>query len=128
MHDEEQRFTEQWRDWVAQPPRRSPTQAAQSFRASLRSQQSRGLSRWGFSRWGLSRWVLVGAGAVMAVAITVGGLWSHWGSGAPPLQTELAGAPPALASGQVLLWLDEETPLYMTFQMPKGPDTGGGDR
>jgi hypothetical protein len=34
--------------------------------------------------------------------------------------------PPPLGAGEVLMWLDEETPLYMTFQLPgSGPEQGG---
>lgn len=49
----------------------------------------------------------------------------------PPVDPEAGAAflsePPA-AEGQVLIWLDEETPLYMTFQAPEGDERKGGWR
>ncbi len=103
----EERFINAWRNWAQQPPRRPPAEAAANVAGRL-SKRPRS------QPW----WVLAAAVIVLAVALAV-----HWttvsrrtphagvGNGAHEISP--------LGEGEVLIWLDEKTPLYMTFQPPE---------
>jgi ferric-dicitrate binding protein FerR (iron transport regulator) len=104
-HDAEDRFIEAWRRWARRPPARSPADAAAAV--SRRLPPRRQPRYW---------WALAAAAALMmTLAIAV-----HWsnlvrrasppGAGISPRETTPIG------NGEVLIWLDEQTPLYMTFQ------------
>jgi hypothetical protein len=44
----------------------------------------------------------------------------------PSVMTGNGLAAPSLGHGEVLIWLDDETPLYMTFQSPETASDNGG--
>ena len=109
-----QLFEERWREWAGRPPKTSPAAAAQEVVASLGARRQRRRPR-----------LLVAAAAVL---VAVGGIAIHRGMRSPgePVVVETAVETPALGAGEVLMWLDEETPLYMTFQAPDGGSPNGG--
>ncbi len=103
----EERFVSAWKRWAQQPPQRSPAEAAANVAMRL-SKRPRS------QPW----WLLAAAVIVLAVALAV-----HWtvvsrrtpdaeaGNGAHEISP--------LGEGEVLIWLDDKTPLYMTFQPPE---------
>ena len=110
------RFVEAWRRWVNRPPSLSP--AASAARVASRLTAARPSRR--------PRWALAAAAALL---LTVTGTTVLWWRGRPaelPPQTAADQTRP-LGKGEVLIWLDEQTPLYMTFQEPE-PGPGKGDR
>lgn len=129
-----ERFEDDLRRRAGQPPRRSPREAAAAVRARIvadRPAVPRGLPAWG---WGLAAtgalavvWLLAGVPTRYASAPAGSGAGS-----APTPAGEVAagptmpGATTTLADGQVLIWLDERTPLYMTFAPPPGGARLGG--
>lgn len=107
--DRERDFEDRWRTWAARPPRTSPAAAAAAVRERLR-------------RPAPHRWWLP---AAAAAALTVTALLSVRSLGPPrpastPSSPAGAEATMPLGEGEVLLWLDEDTPLYMTYQQPSG--------
>jgi hypothetical protein len=115
-HKLDDRFTEAWRRWVNRTPRLSPAEAAARVGARIAAQ---GPSQ-------RPRWFLAAAAAVLLVVTGVTVLWRHGRLVEPPTQTAVDQARP-LGKGEVLIWLDEQTPLYMTFQEPES-GTGKGDK
>ncbi len=109
-------FEQAWRRWAAQPPRQSPTEAAAGV--ALRIRQRRGRR---------SSWMLAAAAAALLAAVGTTILWrpSRTVPSALPVTEQEALAP---GKGEVLLWLDEQTPLYMTFQAPEEEQGRGGRR
>jgi len=100
--------------WAERPPRRSPEEAGRRVVEAARQRQRR------------SRAVraLLATAALVVLALTLG--LPREGpvpGGSPPEAPPLASAP--LGAGQALIWLDAETPLYMTFEAP-GTAPGGG--
>jgi hypothetical protein len=107
----EDRFDEALRAWADRPPRLDSRAAARAVTSRLgeRRRQPPRLV------WTLATAaaVAVAAAGVLVVRVT-----------SPPLGPQQAGmvlATPTLTEGQILIWLDEETPLYMTYA---APDTG----
>jgi hypothetical protein len=102
----EEQFVDAWKSWMRQPPRHTPREAAARVVARL-PKRSRG------QPW----WLLAAAAVVLAAALTV-----HWtavtrrAAGTGVAGDRLESAP--MGEGEVLIWLDEKTPLYMTFQPP----------
>jgi hypothetical protein len=108
--DPERRFDEEWRRRAARPPGKSPAAAAAEVRARLSRQASAHL-------WRLP------AAAVLVLALTAFlGVRLLNPPKTVPAPARVVGpvAVAPLAEGQVLIWLDEETPLYMTCQQPTG--------
>ena len=103
----EQQFLNAWKIRAQQQPRLSPGEAAARVVGRL---PKRSPSR----PW----WLLAAAAVVLSAALTV-----HWatlsrrttqtGTGIDLQQS------PAMSEGEVLIWLDDKTPLYMTFQPPE---------
>lgn len=125
MAEQQRDLTEQWRDWVNRPPRRSPAQAAMRFRADVAGEARQAGLRPG---WWPGRWLVVAACTAVVVAAAITGLVQLQAPAGPVTQPPMSSVAPALGSGQVLLWLDADTPLYMTFQTPAEPQAGGGER
>jgi hypothetical protein len=74
-------------------------------------------------------WAWTAAG-LLAAAGLVGLLRSGEVPGPLPRATDVAPLPPgggALPEGQVLIWLDPRTPLYMSFAPPRAARPHGGD-
>lgn len=107
----EDRFHRAFREWAARPPRTPAPFAARRLAqrlAGLSGETARQPRRWALSR-------LAGAAAVLAVL--AGGLWL--GSRPPliPRPPQSSAAAP-VDDGVVVLWLDTETPLYLTLNPP----------
>jgi len=107
-------FEDAWRAWAGRPARRSPGAAARNvLEAARRRRRRRRTAR-----------TLLATAALVLIALTLG-VWRErphpevTPSAPPPLATV------PLAPGQALIWLDDETPLYMTFE---APDTAPGGR
>lgn len=109
-------FEERWRRWAYRPARRSAAEAAaRAVETARRGPASRTVP-WVFATAG----ALLIAGAVLTVRLGIRP------GGEPAPAAAVASAP--ISSGTVLLWLDEETPLYMTFQPPEDSGASGGER
>ena len=98
--------------WAERPPRGSPEEAGRRVLEAARQRQRR------------SRAVraLLATAALVVLALSWASARRPVPGGSPPE------APPsrrALGAGQALIWLDAETPLYMTFEAP-GTAPGGG--
>ncbi len=106
--DRERDFEDRWREWASHPPHRSPASAARAVRTRL-------------SRPPAPRWWLPAAAAALAVTALLS-VRSLGPPGPVPASLPLAGAEatPPLGDGEVLIWLDKDTPLYMTYQQPSG--------
>lgn len=117
-------FEQALRERAARPPDTSPAAAAAAIRERLKSLD--GGSRIVMPAWG---WGIVAVGLALAVG-TLGRLGGPGLAPEPPPQVALVAPAPAgttLGDGQVLIWLDERTPLYMNFAPPAGgSDSGGG--
>ena len=108
------RFAQAWKRWAAQPPHRSPVEAAAEV--ALRIRKSRVRRR--------SSWMLPAAAAILLAAVGMTILWRHSGT-VPSAPTAAEQETLAPGKGEVLMWIDERTPLYMTFQAPEELGRGG---
>jgi ferric-dicitrate binding protein FerR (iron transport regulator) len=106
------RFERDLKAWAERPPRVSPEQAGRRVIEAARRRRRRGLTRR----------VLLAAAAVLAVALIL----DIHRDGPVPEESPTAAAlePRPLGAGEVLIWLDAETPLYMTFEAPPAPRGG----
>lgn len=130
MDDEREtdaRFDEAFRAWAARPPDRPPAAAAREIRARITSRPhtARPGNAWP-PRYG---WAWATAG-VLVLAVGLGGLLrlgrSGPGTEAPPAAIAALPATAPLGDGEVLIWLDAETPLFMNFAPPPGGRSAGG--
>jgi hypothetical protein len=122
-------FERALREQAGRAPRRSGADAAAAVRARL---SGAGKARRGLRpAWG---WSLATTGALAALLL-VAGVTGRFGSEdsdattAPPAGPAVAAlgpSSPTLGNGEVLIWLDERTPLYMTFAPPSPGDRGAG--
>ncbi len=103
----EKKFEEAWNRWVARPPRQSPAEAALRVARRACERPARRLPVWLYP-------------AAAAVVILISGitlLRIDKAVVAPSDRPSIQETVP-LGEGQVLIWLDRNTPLYMTFQNP----------
>lgn len=112
--DPEDRFLEAWKHWAQRPPRQSPAEAAAAVSRRLPLRQQR------------RSWWALAAAAAMTVTVALAVQWSIFIRRAtPPGPTINLQESAPMSKGEVLIWLDDETPLYMTFQPPEnGPAPG----
>jgi ferric-dicitrate binding protein FerR (iron transport regulator) len=112
--DRVEEFESALKEWAERPPHRLPTEAGRRVAATARKRQSRIRA---------TRTLLATA-ALLVLAVTLG----IQRQGPVPETTPPPAAPPRatapLEDGQALIWLDAETPLYMTFEAP-GEAPGG---
>jgi hypothetical protein len=111
--DRLQEFEHAWKAWAERPTRRSSGEAGRRVveTASRRRRRSRALR------------TLLATAALLVIAVTLGVRRGSLGPEAtPPAPAPLAPAP--LGAGQALIWLDEDTPLYMTFEAPEAAPGG----
>ena len=107
-HDPEDRFIEAWKQWARRPPARSPAEAAAAVSHRLTVRRER------------SYWWALAAAAALTVTIALAVHWSDLvRRAAPPGVTISHQETTPMGNGEVLIWLDEETPLYMNFQPPE---------
>lgn len=121
------RFDAELRAWAGQPPARPPAAAAHEIAARIEGRRApapRFHPGWAWTAAGLA--AAVGIAALLRVGDTPPA------SLAPTAPSIAAGVAPrhaggtTLAEGQVLIWLDPETPLYMNFAPPAGERNPGG--
>ena len=107
-HDPEDRFVEAWKKWARRPPKQSPAEAAAAVSRRLPARQER------------RYWWALAAAAALTVTIALAFHWSDFvrRAGSPGANVSRQDATP-MGNGEVLIWLDEETPLYMNFQPPE---------
>jgi hypothetical protein len=97
--------------WAERSPRLSPQQAATRVKEGALRRRRRAHTRR----------TLLATAALLAVALTFG-IRRHRGLPEPAPPPTMAEPEPApLGAGQALIWLDAETPLYMTFEAPPAP-------
>ena len=101
-------FEQAWKRWATQPPRQSPADAAAVIASRIR-QQPAGRR---------PNWYLAAAAAVLFALVGTVVVWRPVRT-APQPQPESQQASLPLKKGEVLIWIDEQTPLYMTFQAPE---------
>jgi hypothetical protein len=103
-------FIEAWKEWSGRSPRLSPKQAAAQVRSRLGYREAR------HPGW------LYAAAAVVMLSLSAGTTYL-WISGGPPVPppSSMTQQMAPLSEGEVLMWLDDKTPLYMNFQSPRGP-------
>ena len=108
----EQRFEDRWRKWATRPPKLTPEAAARAVAAAIREDRRP------------RAWPLAAVAASIVAVVLAGGLWLQRPPPAPTMAAATADRDP-IADGVVLMWLDPETPLYMTFQVPESePEMG----
>jgi hypothetical protein len=115
MSDELDRFDDALREWARHPPRTSPADAAGAVTTAIAADRRRRATRWS----------ALAAAAALAMAASVTLLWQPAEREATVVVRDHV-APDGLAEGVVLMWLDDETPLYMTFQLPGNGAAGNG--
>ncbi len=114
--DKETRFIHAWKGWLERPPRTAAPEAAVRMSSLVLQQRS-----------GLRRWVPLAAAAGLAGALIMSVLWLPRRVPMPgPSDVTRSAAP--LGKGEILIWLDDATPLYMTFQPPDTQGFAGGKR
>ncbi len=101
-------FEQAWKRWSAQPPRQSPADAAATV--AFRIRQRPAVHR--------SNWYLAAAAAVLLALVGTVVVWRPVRKTIQPQQESQQASLP-LGKGEVLIWIDEQTPLYMTFQTPE---------
>lgn len=103
---DEDRFVKEWKQWLEQPLATPPARAAARISSLLEARRRSRLLRW--------------APAFAAAAVLIAGIFLSRGIGPERPRSEAVGEwkAPALKEGEVLLWLDRSTPLYMTFSPP----------
>jgi len=101
-------FEEAWKRRSAQPPRQSPADAAAAVAFRIRQRPARHRPNW----------YLAAAAAVLLALVGIMVVWRPVRTTTQP-QPESQQASLPLGKGEVLIWIDEQTPLYMTFQIPE---------
>ncbi len=100
-------FETAWRAWLDRPVRKQP-EPAWLERRILRVRRRR-----------QRIWLPLAAAAALASALGIAVFFRHKEALAPGPLASVTAVSPTLGQGEVLLWLDEQTPLYMTFQAPE---------
>ena len=103
------RFDESFKSWAERSPRTPAHEAARQVVAQL-PERRRGWSVTG------SGWRIATAAAGLALLLVVG--WATLPRPPGPSAALQEVALPPLPADVVLLWLDEETPLYLTVAPP----------
>lgn len=113
QQDRVEEFERAWKAWAERPARRSPQEAGR------RAVEVAGRRR----RRARTVRMLLATAALLVIAVTLGvRRQGPVPEARPRTAPPLASAP--LGAGQALIWLDAETPLYMTFEAP--PAAPGG--
>jgi ferric-dicitrate binding protein FerR (iron transport regulator) len=113
----EEQFEDAWKKWAQLPPRQSPAEAASRVRSMIEQRR----------RQRQPPWLFAAAAAVLVAAIALTVHWVRLSPQTVPSQpAAVLQETPQLGEGQVLMWIDDDTPLYMTFQPPEGQQARGG--
>lgn len=115
-NEEERRFVLAWSSWLDRPVRSSPEAAAARVARLLRQSRPRRRPAWVLGTAGVSL-------AVLAMLVLILPRRTGMELSAPPIAKPAAVEP--VQPGEVLIWIDDETPLYMHFQPP---DARGGNK
>lgn len=100
-------FENAWREWAGRPPELDAREASRRIDARLDG---------GRRSW--TRVRVLTAAAALVVIVVAGEVWRR-AQPVPAPSIVVAEAPRAsLNQGEVLIWLDTETPLYMNFDPP----------
>jgi hypothetical protein len=105
---EEQQFDKALRAWAERPPRSSGGEAARAVAAAVTARRTHP-PRLAWAMATAAALALAVSGALVLRGLRTQGAVREAG---------VVLSAPALADGQVLIWLDDETPLYMTFATP----------
>jgi hypothetical protein len=110
MNDQEklksgERFEDAWRAWLDRPMRQRPEDAAARISNLLRARPQKRQRIW----------LPLAAAAALATVLVISVIVKSRLS-SPQLDTARR---QTLQQGEVLIWLDDKTPLYMTFQPPE---------
>ncbi|MDH3746473.1 MAG: hypothetical protein OES47_15350 [Acidobacteriota bacterium] len=100
------RFDRAFEDWARRPPPTPPDQAAARLVARLPKRRRRGVMTAGRPRLAT---VVAGLGLAIAIGWLISGLGTS-------VTDEVL--PPPLDENVVVLWLDDQTPLYLTVALP----------
>jgi hypothetical protein len=117
MNDDFKPFDDAFRDWAARPPETSAPEAAREVAALIRTRNRRRVLR--FSAMAAAAMVVAATSAVL--------LRTPAGSNPEPAVVAEVVQATHPEDGVVLMWLDDETKLYMVFQTsteqvaPEGP-------
>ncbi len=106
--DLDSRFAEAWKKWTRRPPQKSPAAAAAEVAYRIRHRPSAQHQSW----------YLAAAAAMLLLLVGTTVLWKPWRIAPAPRPASFQETIP-MGKGEVLIWLDEQTPLYMTFQAPE---------
>ena len=102
--ESEQWFERAWKRWSERPPRRSPGEAAAAVAQLVRRRR----------RWARPLWLYAAAAALLFAGIGIS-LLRQPNEAAPERSDRKVQEEEPLGQGQILLWLDSQTPLYMTY-------------
>ncbi|MCH9647479.1 MAG: hypothetical protein K0U98_04520 [Deltaproteobacteria bacterium] len=100
-----------WRVWLDRPPRKSPEQAARAVSDRLSSSKAPANRE----SW-VWLWRPLVAVAALLIAVAAVWLWVPWKEQKPKVMAaanELS--LPSLGDDVLVIWLDSETPLYLTL-------------
>lgn len=111
-------FEERFLRWAGRPPATSPDEAARNLEERLE----------GYPRVARARRRRLAAAASLILALLAGLFLARDGEPPSPASVTARTEPAVLVhpgdSEVVLMWLDETTPLYMTFGSPKEKGNG----
>jgi hypothetical protein len=107
------RFEQDLKRWAERPPRVSPEEASRRVLEATRRRRRRTLTRR----------ALLAAAAVLALVAIPGVRRERPAPQATPTAA-VPLEPRPLGAGEALIWLDADTPLYMTFEAPPVPRGG----
>jgi len=113
----EERFTRAWKEWLDRPMKNQPSEAAARATEVLQHR-----------RQSHPRWIPLTAAAALACVLGFSIFLVLRQPGPPERRFSEVSAPAPLGNGEILIWIDERTPLYMTFQAPDAPSATGGKR
>jgi ferric-dicitrate binding protein FerR (iron transport regulator) len=104
----EKRFEEEWKRWLERPQRQAPAEAAAKIAQLARERRPRRRPVWLYAAAAALFIGLVGITTVLKLS----------DSKVPEPSVKTVQETIPLGEGQVLLWLDSDTPLYMTYRHP----------
>ena len=105
----EERFARAWNQWLDHPLKKQPEKAARDILLLLEKPR----------RTHRQLWMPIASAAALALALGGSVMWRSLHTRSAPAPAGMQ-APSKVGQGEVLMWLDDRTPLYMTFQTPEG--------
>jgi len=102
--ESQQWFERAWKRWLDSPTHKSPEEAAAAVAQLIRQRRRRARSLW-----------LYAAAAALLIAGIMISLSRQPDGAVPERSDRKVQEEEPLGQGQILLWLDGQTPLYMTY-------------